>query len=88
MPRCILNAEQILFVFGILQLGTQNKMETFSKTALNDFDWISAIMTSPQINLHIFRKITVHTLGAQTPDVDFVEIDFTGRTDFFIVVRY
>jgi hypothetical protein len=39
-------------------------------------------MTSPKINYigGILRKITVRTLGAETLDVGFIEIGFTGHT--------
>jgi hypothetical protein len=40
-----------------------------------------------KISLNETALVTEHALRAQTRNVDFIEICFTGRTDF-IVVRY
>jgi hypothetical protein len=52
---------------GTLQMGLQNKIAIFSKMARTILIKLQKFMNTISLNIGgVFRKITVHTIGAQT----------------------
>jgi hypothetical protein len=52
---------------GTLQMGPENKTDIFSKTAQTILIKFQKFMNITSLKIGgIFRKITVHTIGAQT----------------------
>jgi hypothetical protein len=68
--------------------GSQNTRLRFARRKLQQFDYIPVIYRDniPTQNSTggIFKKITVHDLGAQTLNLYFLETRLTGQTDFTV----
>jgi hypothetical protein len=73
------------------QMVVKSQNGDFTENGSRDVDNISVIYGGHLLKQNCirgrFEKITLRALGAQTRNVDSVETDFTGHTDF-IFVRY
>jgi hypothetical protein len=89
--RCPMNLNIPAPKIKALQAHPRTQNGCFLENGSNEYYYISLIWGNhiPKWNriAGISRKITASVLGAKRRNIDFVKIDVTGWTDFF-VVRY